>query len=129
MNIAPNSASTQKSGPNAPLFVRGHAVAITLVMSLFFLWGLSNNLTDILVQQFKKSFELSPLEAQLVQTAVFFGYFCMAIPAALFMRRWGFKAGILIGLCLFGGGTLLFWPAAIFGQYAPFLLALFVVGC
>jgi MFS transporter, FHS family, L-fucose permease len=90
---------------------------------------LPNNLTDILVQQFKKSFELSPLEAQLVQTANFLGYFCMAIPAGLLMRRWGYKAGIITGLCLFGGGTLLFLPAAIIGHYGPFLLALFVVGC
>jgi FHS family L-fucose permease-like MFS transporter len=90
---------------------------------------MSNNLTDILVQQFKKSFELSPLQAQLVQTAVFFGYACMAIPAALFMRRWGYKAGIVAGLCIFSAGTLLFWPAASIGQYMPFLLALFIVGC
>src|ERR1700743_818944 len=108
MNIAPNSASTQKSGPNAPLFVRGHAVAITLVISLFFLWGMSNNLTDILVQQFRKAFELSPLEAQLVQTAVFVGYFTVAMPIALVMRRWGYKTGMLIGLALFGGGMLMF---------------------
>jgi FHS family L-fucose permease-like MFS transporter len=90
---------------------------------------MSNNLTDILVQQFRKSFELSPLQAQLVQTAVFFGYFSMAIPSALLMRRFGYKAGILGGLCTFGAGTLLFWPAAAFGHYAPFLIALFIVGC
>jgi FHS family L-fucose permease-like MFS transporter len=64
-----------------------------------------------------------------VQTAVFMGYFCMALPAAMFMRRMGYKAGILAGLCLFGGGMLLFWPAAIFGHYGAFLLALFTVGC
>jgi len=54
---------------------------------------MSNNLTDILVQQFRKSFELSPLQAQLVQTAVFFAYVCTALPAALGMRRWGYKPG------------------------------------
>jgi len=59
-----------------------------LVTVLFFIWGMSNNLTDILVQQFRKPFELSPMQAQLVQTAVFFGYFCMALPAAVCMRRW-----------------------------------------
>ena len=63
-------------------------VPFALVTALFFLWGMSNNLTDILVQQFKKPFELSPLQAQLVQTAVFFGYFFMAIPfGALSGRR------------------------------------------
>jgi FHS family L-fucose permease-like MFS transporter len=100
-----------------------------LVVVLFFIWGMSNNLTDILVQQFRKGFNLSQLQAQMVQSAVFTGYFCMAMPAALLMRRWGYKAGILVGLCIFGIGTLLFWPAAVVGQYAPFLLALFVVGC
>ena len=100
-----------------------------LVVVLFFIWGMSNNLTDILVQQFRKGFSLSQLQAQMVQSAVFTGYFCMALPAALLMRRWGYKAGILAGLCIFGMGTLLFWPAAVVGHYAPFLLALFVVGC
>ena len=100
-----------------------------LVVVLFFIWGMSNNLTDILVQQFRKGFNLSQLQAQMVQSAVFGGYFCMAMPAALLMRRWGYKAGILAGLCIFGTGTLLFWPAAVVGHYAPFLLALFVVGC
>jgi FHS family L-fucose permease-like MFS transporter len=114
---------------SAPVFPKQYVLPFALVTALFFLWGMSNNLTDILVQQFRKSFELSPLQAQLVQTAVFMGYFCMALPAAIFMRRLGYKAGILAGLCLFGGGMLLFWPAAIFGHYGPFLLALFVVGC
>jgi FHS family L-fucose permease-like MFS transporter len=100
-----------------------------LVTAIFFLWGMSNNLTDILVQQFKKSFELSLLEAQLVQTAVFLAYGTMAIPAALLMRRFGYKAGILTGLLVFGTGTLMFWPAAVIGSYAPFLVALFVAGC
>jgi MFS transporter, FHS family, L-fucose permease len=125
---APSPASSQPTGDTS-LFPRRHMLPFVLVTALFFLWGMSNNLTDILVQQFKKSFELSPLEAQLVQTSVFFGYFCMALPAAFFMRRWGYKAGILAGLCIFGSGMLMFWPAAVIGQYAPFLAALFVVGC
>jgi len=100
-----------------------------LVTAIFFLWGMSNNLTDILVQQFRKSFELSLIQAQLVQTAVFLAYGTMAIPAALIMRRFGYKAGILIGLVTFGTGTLLFWPAGVIGQYLPFLMALFVAGC
>ena len=100
-----------------------------LVTVLFFLWGMSNNLTDILVQQFKKSLELSQFSAQLVQTANFFGYFCMAIPAGLLMRRWGYKAGMVTGLLIFGSGMLLFLPAALRGEYAMFLIALFTVGC
>jgi FHS family L-fucose permease-like MFS transporter len=110
------------------VFPVGHILLFSLVTVLFFLWGMSNNLTDILVQQFRKSFELSPFSAQLVQTANFLGYFIMALPAALLMRRWGYKAGMVTGLVLFGGGMVLFWPAAVSGQYLPFLLALFAVG-
>ena len=99
-----------------------------LVTGIFFLWGMSNNLTDILVQQFRKSFELSLLQAQLVQTSVFLAYGTMAFPAALLIRRLGYKGGIISGLCVFATGTLLFWPAAVLGRYTPFLIALFVVG-
>ncbi|MGA8938990.1 MAG: L-fucose:H+ symporter permease [Acidobacteriaceae bacterium] len=128
---APGAGSSPAGSTDAEtqVFPREHILPFVLVTVLFFLWGMSNNLTDILVQQFRKSFELSPLQAQLVQTAVFMGYFCMAMPAAIFMRRWGYKAGILAGMFLFGGGMLMFWPAAIWGHYGPFLCALFVVGC
>lgn len=115
-------------GENRQLFPVGHMLLFSLVTVLFFLWGMSNNLTDILVQQFRKSFELSAVGAQLVQTANYAGYFFMALPAALLMRRWGYKAGMVTGLCLFGGGMILFWPAAVSGQYLPFLVALFAVG-
>ena len=92
---------TDRGGKEHPVFPVGQMLPFVLVTVLFFLWGMSNNLTDILVQQFKKSFELSQFSAQLVQTANFLGYFCMAIPAALVMRRWGYKAGMVTGLLLF----------------------------
>jgi FHS family L-fucose permease-like MFS transporter len=119
----------REAAKGVAVFPAGQMSLFVLVTVLFFLWGMSNNLTDILVQQFKKSFELSQFSAQLVQTANFLGYFCMAIPAALVMRRWGYKAGMVMGLTLFGGGMILFWPAAVSGQYVPFLVALFAVGC
>jgi FHS family L-fucose permease-like MFS transporter len=118
-----------KSTAQAALFPSGNLVLFAMVTLLFFIWGMSNNLTDILVQQFKKSFVLSPIEAQLVQTAVFLGYFCMALPAATLMRRRGYKTGIIVGLCLFGVGTLMFWPAAVIARYWLMLTALFFVGC
>lgn len=130
--MSTNSVSSQlaaKSTIPTQLFPDEHLLPFALVTALFFVWGMSNNLTDILVQQFKKSFELSPLQAQLVQTAVFFGYFSMAIPSALVMRRFGYKYGIRGGLCVFGVGTLLFWPAAATGHNSPFLIALFILGC
>lgn len=120
-----NSATSGKH----PVFPVGNMLPFVLVTVLFFLWGMSNNLTDILVQQFRKSLELSQFSAQLVQTANFLGYFCMAIPAGLVMRRWGYKTGMVAGLVIFGSGMLLFLPAAVRGQYAMFLVALFTVGC
>lgn len=117
-----------EDGKKYPIFPVGHLLPFIFVTVLFFLWGMSNNLTDILVQQFRKSFELSQFSAQLVQTANFFGYFCMAIPAALLMRKWGYKAGMVTGLVIFGLGMVIFWPAAVSGQYSLFLIALFTVG-
>ena len=123
------SSRSAESSKGVAVFPTGLKALFVLVTVLFFLWGMSNNLTDILVRQFQKSFQLSQFSAQLVQTANFLGYFCMAIPAALVMRRWGYKAGMIMGLCFFGCGMVLFWPAAVSGSYVPFLVALFTVGC
>ena len=127
----PNARQFQAHQSFEPVkvFPSGHMFSFGLVTLAFFLWGMSNNLTDILVQQFKKSFELSLFQAQLVQTANFLAYGIMAIPAALITRRFGYKSGLIIGLCAFALGTLLFWPAAIVGKYPMFLAALFTVGC
>ncbi len=128
MQAAVTSGSPKRDTRNISVFP-AQLTLFVLVTVLFFLWGMSNNLTDILVQQFRKSFELSPFSAQLVSTANFTGYFVMAIPAALVMRRWGYKTGMVSGLVLFGLGMVLFWPAAVSGQYSMFLIALFAVGC
>jgi len=111
----------------APLFPSGHLLPFILVTVLFFLWGIPNNLNDVLIRQFMKSFAISRFEAGLIQSAFYMGYFLLAIPAAILMRRLGYKAGFIIGLLLFGLGTLLFWPAAIVGRYGFFLFALFVI--
>jgi FHS family L-fucose permease-like MFS transporter len=129
MQITTSDKSSTSQVGHHSIFPETQLPLFILVTALFFLWGMSNNLTDILVQQFKKSFELSQFAAQLVQTANFLGYFCMAIPAALIMRRWGYKTGMILGLLLFGSGMILFWPAAQSGMYVFFLIALFTVGC
>jgi FHS family L-fucose permease-like MFS transporter len=98
-----------------------------LVTALFFLWAIPNNFNDILIRQFMKSFEISRLQAGLVQFAFYLGYFFLAFPAGVIMRRAGYKTGILIGLCLYGAGCILFYPAAHVGQYWFFLTALFVI--
>lgn len=129
VSISEGKSASPQNTRNRAVFPNGQMPLFILVTVLFFLWGMSNNLTDILVQQFKKSFELTQFGAQLVQTANFLGYFCMAIPAALIMRRWGYKTGMILGLAMFGSGMAFFWPAAVSGTYAPFLIALFAVGC
>src|SRR5215469_11292661 len=95
-----------------PLFPRGNLVPFFLVTALFFLWGIPNNLNDVLIRQFMKSFEITRLKAGLVQSAFYLGYFVFSMPAALVMRRFGYKTGLIAGLLLYAAGTLLFWPAA-----------------
>ena len=112
---------------NESLFPAEGLAAFALVTGLFFLWGVANNLNDVLIRQFMKSFELSRLQAGLVQFAFYIGYFVFSIPAAILMRRRGYKFGLLTGLLLYGAGTFIFWPAAAIGSYALFLLALFVI--
>lgn len=98
-----------------------------LVTALFFLWAIPNNFNDILIRQFMKSFQINRLQAGLVQFAFYLGYFFLAFPAAEIMRRAGYKTGIVLGLCLYGVGCILFYPAAHVGQYWFFLTALFVI--
>ncbi|MDR3727711.1 MAG: L-fucose:H+ symporter permease [Terracidiphilus sp.] len=121
------SASDAGTTRHAKLVPAGRLLPFLLVTALFFLWGIPNNLNDILIRQFMKSFEINRLQAGLVQSAFYLGYFLLAMPAGQIMRRAGYKTGILIGLCLYGAGCILFWPAAIIGQYWFFLMALFVI--
>jgi FHS family L-fucose permease-like MFS transporter len=109
------------------LFPSGNVLPFVLVTALFFLWGIPNNLNDVLIRQFMKSFAITRFQAGLIQSAFYMGYFVLAVPAALIMRKLGYKAGFVIGLVLFGTGAFLFWPAAIIGRYSFFLLALFVI--
>jgi len=109
------------------LVPRDYLLPFVLVTALFFFWGIPNNLNDILIKQFMKSFEISRFKAGLVQSAFYMGYFLLAIPAALIMRRYGYKTGLVIGLMLYGTGCYLFWPAAHIREYGFFLFALFVI--
>lgn len=109
------------------LFAPGMLAPFILVTSLFFLWGVPNNLNDVLIRQFMKSFSITRLQAGLVQSAFYMGYFLLALPSALYMRKFGYKTGFVTGLGLFGVGAFLFWPAANVGRYSFFLFALFVM--
>src|SRR6201994_2456493 len=110
-----NATTAKDSAP--PLVPKGLAVPFSLVTALFFLWGVPNNLNDVLIRQFMKSFDISRFQAGLVQSAFYMGYFLLAIPAALLMRKRGYKFGIVVGLLLYASGTFLFWPAALLGRY------------
>ena len=109
------------------LFPKGNFVPFFLVTALFFLWAIPNNLNDVLIRQFMKSFTLSRFQAGLIQSAFYMGYFLLAMPAGFLMRKYGYKAGFITGLMLYGAGALLFWPAALIGRYSFFLVALFVI--
>jgi FHS family L-fucose permease-like MFS transporter len=112
---------------NKPLFPTEGLAAFALVTGLFLLWGIANNLNDVLIRQFMKSFELTRLQAGLVQSAFYIGYFVFSVPAAIVMRRHGYKFGLVTGLLLYSLGTFLFLPAAAARSYSLFLLALFVI--
>lgn len=100
-----------------------------MITSLFFMWGFVHNLDPILIPHLQRSFSLTTLQASLVDSAVFIAYFVMALPAGFLMKRYGYKAGIIIGLSFFAIGSFLFIPAANTQLYAFFLAALFVIAC
>ena len=102
--------------------------AFILITSLFLLWGIANDLTNPMVSAFKKVMrELSNFEAALVQLAFYGGYATMAIPAALFIRKYSYKAGIILGLALYASGALLFYPAAAKEEFGFFLASLYIL--
>lgn len=102
-----------------------------LVTTLFALWGLANNMTDTLLAAFRKIMQMSDLQTSFIQMAFYGAYFCIALPAALFIRRYSYKSGVILGLILYAGGALLFWPAAKAESYAFYLIAIYILasGC
>lgn len=124
---SPTPAKRSLASASHHLFPAGQIVPFILVTALFFLWGIPNNLNDVLIRHFMKTFEISRFQAGLVQSAFYMGYFLLAVPAALLMRRLGYKFGFVTGLLLFAAGAFLFWPAALVGSYGFFLFALFVI--
>ena len=101
--------------------------AFILVTSLFFLWAFLHNTNPILIPHLKKACQLSDTQSSFIDLAVYFGYFLIAIPAGLVMHKYGYKKGIIIGLCLYAAGALLFIPSASARSYALFLAALFIL--
>lgn len=104
-----------------------YTIPLILVTSLFFLWGLANSLNGTLVKQFQTALDLQRWQANIVETAFYLGYFVMALPAGIVMRKYGYKMGILLGLILYAAGAFLFYPAADVRAYSFFLIALFMI--
>ena len=104
-----------------PVVSKTYLVPFVLVTTLFALWGFANDITNPMVSTFKTVMEISNIEASLVQFAFYGGYFTMAIPAALFIKKYSYKAGIIMGLALYAMGALMFYPAASTEIFALFL--------
>src|SRR3954469_7778641 len=98
-----------------------------LVTSLFFLWAFLHNINPILIPHLKKACQLTDTESALIDSAVYLGYFCVALPAGWFTHKYGYKKGILFGLILYAVGSALFVPAADNRSYVFFLIALFII--
>ncbi len=103
------------------------STAIILITALFFLWGFALNMNSILIPHLKKACQLSNLKSAFIDSASFIAYFLIAFPAGIFMKRFGYKGGTILGLLLFATGAFLFYPAAAARSYAFFLVALFII--
>lgn len=106
-----------------------YLVPFVLITSCFALWGFANDITNPMVKAFSKIFRMSVTDGTLIQVAFYGGYFAMAFPAAMFIRRFSYKAGVLLGLGLYAVGAFLFYPAMMTGSYYPFLIAYFILTC
>ena len=100
-----------------------------LITACFALWGFANDITNPMVKAFSKIFRMSVTEGALVQVAFYGGYFAMAFPAAVFIRKYSYKSGVLLGLGMYALGAFLFYPAMKTGNYYPFLAAYFIMTC
>lgn len=108
---------------------RNYLVPFLLVTSLFFLWGFAHSILDVLNKFFQNEMHLTKTQSAFIQVVVYGGYFLMALPAGAVIRRWGYRAGVLTGLFLYGIGALLFIPGAKIMSFPFFLFSLFVIGC
>ncbi len=106
-----------------------YVLPFILITTCFALWGFANDITNPMVKAFSKIFRMSVTQGSLVQVAFYGGYFCMALPAAMFIRKYSYKAGVLVGLGLYALGALLFIPAKSVGVYSFFLIAYFIMTC
>ena len=112
-----------------PLTEKKYLMPFVLITSLFFLWGFARAILDLLNKHFQNELHISLTQSALIQVTTYLGYFLMAVPAGMFINRFGYRRGVVFGLLLFGGGALLFVPGGEWGVFYGFLFALFVIGC
>lgn len=124
------TVSVKKTAPSKPVFTeKRFMLTLIFVTSLFMCWGIAITMADILNRHFQSTLSLSRSQSAFVQFAIFGAYFVMGIPAGLFMKRFGYKNGVLLGLSLFATGAFLFVPAANTASFTFFGIALFILGC
>ena len=121
-SVKPNSGKSS-------LVSRQYLLPFILVTSLFFIWGFARSILDVLNKHFQETMEISITQSSMVQFTTYVGYFLMAIPAGLFLTRFGYRRGVVFGLLLFALGSFLFIPSAAVSSFTFFLVALFIIGC
>ena len=108
---------------------RQYFVPFVLITSLFFLWGFARAILDLLNKHFQNTLDISITQSSFIQVTTYLGYFITAIPAGWFINRHGYRLGVVLGLLLFGFGSLLFIPLSALHSFNTFLIALFIIGC
>ena len=111
------------------LLDRQYVLPFVLITTLFFLWGFARAILDVLNKHFQDELHISITQSSLIQVTTYLGYFLMAIPAGIFINRFGYRRGVVFGLVLFGIGALSFVPGMSVGTFNAFLVSLFVIGC
>lgn len=121
---------TRKTGSNKPkLISKEYVLPFILITTLFFLWGFARAILDVLNKHFQDEFHITITQSSLIQVTTYLGYFIMAIPAGMFINRYGYRRGVVLGLVVFGLGSLSFVPAMQLATFNAFLVSLFVIGC
>lgn len=118
-----------KETENHSVSDKKYLVPFILITSLFFLWGFARAILDVLNKHFQNALHISITQSALIQVTTYLGYFLMAIPAGIFINRYGYRRGVVFGLLLFGLGAVFFIPGALIGSFSAFLFCLFVIGC
>lgn len=118
-----------KDNTSKSLVGKGYLLPFILVTSLFFLWGFARAILDVLNKHFQTSLNISIAESAMIQVTTYLGYFLMAIPAGMFINKYGYRWGVVFGLALYAVGAFMFIPVSSIGTLNPFLIALFIIAC